>query len=61
MIMAYGAFAMIPRAVFMPPAVWASVSGVQELEAVVRDSGVLIGVFEPTYLSNPCFPIIIIF
>ena len=51
----------------MPPAVWAPVPGVRGSENVVRDSGVLIGVFEPIYLhvSNRlfsdyyCLPIVI--
>jgi len=50
MITAYSAFATILRVVPTPPAIWAPVSGVQESENVVRDSGILIEVFKPIYL-----------
>ena len=49
MITSYYAFATILRVIFTPPAVWAPVSGIRESENVVRDSGVLIGVFVSVY------------
>lgn len=57
MITAYSVFAMIPRVAFMAPAAWAPLSGVRDVENMMRDSGALIGVPGPIYhhVSNLLF------